>query len=299
MNSICVLLATKNASAYLEEFLYSLLKQDYPISYLLISDDNSNDTTLSIINRVLEGKINYRIISGPDEGSTANFYHLLRTTEDFDFYAFADQDDVWKTHHLSRAVKLMSIEKSIPILTTSQTSFKKFNVPNLHSLKQLDISNLLLNNPTRGCTFVFNKLAKDVFSGANWNGVQFHDWWTAFLCSVFGKVYYFIEPSVVYRVHPDQQIGPQEGLHFLMKKILNFKFSLQESILMCDLAVKKRFFICENTKSKLELWKTLENINFIGRYRVLIRTKPRANSWFKTVFAHFYILFFLNIKNLA
>jgi len=93
----------------LSEQLKSLARQTYSDWTLTLSDDGSTDDTLSIIERFATQVTQpVWILEGPRKGSsTANFCHLVAHApagNEYDLYAFCDQDDVWHYDKLQRAV---------------------------------------------------------------------------------------------------------------------------------------------------------------------------------------------------
>ena len=98
MPRFCVLMATYNGARFLDVQMASLAAQTGVSVDLIVSDDGSSDETLYIVKRwkdqSLIGKILVR--QGPQQGVAENFRSLIiDAPEDYDFYAYSDQDDIW------------------------------------------------------------------------------------------------------------------------------------------------------------------------------------------------------------
>ena len=106
-------MATFNGEKFINKQIKSILNQTYSNFNLAIQDDGSNDTTVSIINKyMLEDK---RIIFFNNDteyhGAFINFQYLSSRFigSNYDFYMFADQDDIWLQEKLRVAIE--EIEK--------------------------------------------------------------------------------------------------------------------------------------------------------------------------------------------
>ena len=81
---VAVLLATHNGELFIKRQLETILHQKDVKIYLFISDDNSNDQTIDIIQSfITDGKSNIDIISTDKKfGSAArNFFHLIKNID--------------------------------------------------------------------------------------------------------------------------------------------------------------------------------------------------------------------------
>ncbi|HFL3236591.1 TPA: glycosyltransferase, partial [Clostridioides difficile] len=115
---VCVMLSTYNGEKYIDEQIESLLAQSQVDLHIHIRDDGSYDGT---VQKVREYAKSYpdqiHVTEGENVGVIGSFFELmLQTSTVYDFYAFCDQDDVWKPYKLSRAVgRLQSRPSDIPL----------------------------------------------------------------------------------------------------------------------------------------------------------------------------------------
>lgn len=85
MRTVAVLLSTYNGEKYLEELIESILKQEKVNVKLFIRDDESSDSTVSIINKYKNENI--KIIQGKNIGPQKSFLELIKVSEKADYYA--------------------------------------------------------------------------------------------------------------------------------------------------------------------------------------------------------------------
>ena len=80
---------------YLKEQLDSILNQEQVDLTLLIRDDGSTDGTVNILKEYENLHGNIKWYSGTNLGCGKSFFQLVLDAPESDYYAFADQDDVW------------------------------------------------------------------------------------------------------------------------------------------------------------------------------------------------------------
>lgn len=214
---VAVLLCTMQAQHFLAEQLNSIATQTHPAWAIWASDDGSNDYTHAILEYYQShwGDDRISIHAGPAEGSTANFLSLTcRADIEADYFAYADQDDVWEADKLERAVAwLKTIPADVPALYGSRTLL--VDARNQHIgysplfERPPSFRNALVQSIAGGNTMVFNRAARELLraAGENVEAVT-HDWWAYMLVSSCGgKVHYDVYPTVRYRQHGGNQFG--------------------------------------------------------------------------------------------
>jgi glycosyltransferase involved in cell wall biosynthesis len=218
---VAVLLCTFNGGRYLAEQVQSILDQTHPAISLYISDDGSQDDTCDIVqtfsSATAQPAIDLR--TGPGRGATSNFLSLICDSDiSADYFAFADQDDVWDADKLSRAIaKLAECDASRPALYCARTrsvtesgSMIGFS-PSFRRMPSF--SNAIVQNIGGGNTMVINRVARDLLCAAGMVDAVSHDWWTYLLVSgAGGRVEFDQTPCLDYRQHPGNQIGANQGV---------------------------------------------------------------------------------------
>lgn len=92
---ISIALATYNGGKYLKEQLDSILKQTIKPNEFIISDDNSNDNTILIIEEFKKkAPFDVILLQNNKKGFNTNFENALKNVTG-DLVFICDQDDVW------------------------------------------------------------------------------------------------------------------------------------------------------------------------------------------------------------
>ncbi len=116
---VLVLMATYNGQTHLAEQLDSILCQTGVEVTLRVSDDCSTDNTFRILETYAAEHSNIEIIyNSENKGVTHNFMELVygAPADEYDFFALADQDDIWHPDKLCAAASHISANTSRPEL---------------------------------------------------------------------------------------------------------------------------------------------------------------------------------------
>lgn len=314
--AICILLATYNGKRFLSEQLDSLLSQSYTSWELFVRDDGSTDGTIQIINRYLAKDTRIHLIPNGEKnsGSCQNFAQLLLlTANDFNYFMFCDQDDVWLPNKIGETYALMrELEElnshSAPILVYTNFTYVYSNLETIQSKKNFEttkvgtikFAHLLAQNPIYGCTMLFNKpLAKII--GHIPMQAENHDYWTALVASAFGKIGYLKTPAILYRQH-NSNISTNYDSSSTAKR---FKRIFLERKNLKD--VEKKLIMATTFRDKYQQKLTKEQQvvleNFLGLFKHKsptafvknIRNGVRRQTLLQTIL--FYVSIFLLRKN--
>lgn len=220
-----VMLSTFNGELYLAEQLESILDQQGIDLQLVIRDDGSTDRTLEILHQYQQlypKKI--VLLTGSNQGVPGSFFELLKLElEDFEYFAFSDQDDVWKNDKLARAVASLSCNsKNQPVMYCSSTTMVDENLNVIKVWpdqpgKGLSMYNALIENVAVGCTMVLNREAMQLIQRHmpdHLSGIIMHDWWIYLSVSSLGKVIFDPVPYILYRQHSSNVLGGQSDSGF-------------------------------------------------------------------------------------
>lgn len=227
MKRVLVYLSTYNGEKYLRPLLDSVLAQEGVAVDLYVRDDGSKDSTLKILSEYAEKSDSIRIEIGGNVGYAKSFWKLFGHENEYDYYAFCDQDDIWLKDKLSRAVELLEREEqSLPLLYTSDVTavnneleiiddrlFKVEGTLNFYQSLQKSI--------VPGCTFVFNREAFAVLR--QYNGyMESHDWAAYCIVTAFGKIIFDNTTHIYYRMHGQNTIGKTSRFNDFAKKLTRF-----------------------------------------------------------------------------
>lgn len=222
--TVKVLLTTYNGINYVEEQIQSILDQENVIVDLEIRDDNSKDNTVKLIQSKFPNiKVNVNI---PSTGSAAkNFFKMLINldfTQNFEYVAFSDQDDIWLPFKLVAAIQKLQNENAdlyCSNLTKWDTNDGGFSLLKKdYPQKKFDF---LFEGGSAGCTYVFTKsLAIELINVietmdlSNWVELS-HDWFVYFFArSRNYKVVIDGNSYIYYRIHNNNVHGHLNQLNF-------------------------------------------------------------------------------------
>ena len=222
---ILILLAAYNGEEYLSEQIQSIQRQTLFNWTLLVRDDGSEDNSKDIIEEFAAKDSRIRLVDDEREGrgTSKNFAALMQVAlaEGADAIFFADQDDIWLPHKLSRQLKsLQEMEEQYspgtPLLCYSDLEVVDEHLHQIHpSFMRYEklrhepdnpIHVLLTQNLVTGCSVVINRALLELATPIP-TGITLHDWWLAICAAACGRIGYIDQPLVQYRQHSRNQIG--------------------------------------------------------------------------------------------
>jgi glycosyltransferase involved in cell wall biosynthesis len=228
---VLILLATYNGERFLSEQLHSIEAQTYKNWALYVSDDQSQDGTTDKLLEFQSRHPDRCTIRQHTRGNSfaQNFMSMVfRCPVEADYYAFCDQDDIWASEKLERALTaLKTIPSGKPVLYCGRTKLVNAeNQPIGYSPKHKkapSFKNALTQNIGGGNTMVFNKSTVDILRKVtDQNSTIAHDWWTYLtVTAVGGSVIYDPIPYVRYRQHKDNAIGHRVSNAKRLARIIN------------------------------------------------------------------------------
>jgi len=215
---VAVLVGYYNGGAFIAEQLKSIVNQSHGAVHVYLCDDGS-ESGFSIDSLCLDRGALSKISVGVrphNIGFTNNFLSALASVSDeFEYFAFSDQDDVWYEDKLEKAIAALEKAPSkTPALYCARTEIADATCE--HTLgysplfdKPPSFANALVQNIGGGNTMVFNKVAKDLILEATQHAsVVSHDWWCyQVVTGAGGHVIYDSEPCLKYRQHDHNLVG--------------------------------------------------------------------------------------------
>ena len=224
---VAIVLAYFNGSRWIEDQLRSIEDQDYPNIDLFILDDASQRAEKEFLARIVDRykRVKSVVYRPRNLGFQMNFLEGLREVKDeYDYYAFSDQDDIWYPNKISRAVEILSANNSDYKLYGSRTEIwcdkKKKSVGFSPLMKKPpSFENSLVQNIMGGNTMVFGHRLKTLLIKINMKPAS-HDWITYQLCTgVGGFVFYDLKPSLMYRQTGCNQVGKNSSICSKFKRL--------------------------------------------------------------------------------
>ena len=220
---VAILLATFNGEAFIQCQIDCILNQKGISPTIYVSDDKSSDNTLSILSRISEIYSDLKIVSKDIRfgSASANFFYLIKsvTIDDYDYIAFADQDDIWDDDKIVSAITEMNFTESdaysSDVIAFWPNTLKKKLV--IKSRSQTGIDHWF-ESPGPGCSQVFSCNSFKIFqnfikqSDFNLEQIDYHDWLVyAFYKHRGFKWHISDNPKMLYVQHPNNYMGANLG----------------------------------------------------------------------------------------
>lgn len=213
-NTLNILMATYNGEKYIAEQIESILTQTYTNFRLIISDDNSTDSTKDIIEKY--SSTDNRIIFNSNKtniGVIKNFEKLINNSRS-EYFMLCDQDDVWYPNKVEKSLEFIMnndvllmysdlhvVNDQLQTISQSYWRMKKIS-----PVKRKPWTTLLVQNVVTGCTIIAKNELKH-FALPFPNIIEMHDSWLALVASIHGEINYIDEPMILYRQHQNNYVG--------------------------------------------------------------------------------------------
>lgn len=288
--SVAILLCTYNGARFLPLQLASYEAQDFPAWRLFVSDDGSQDGTLSLLEAFQKkhGAARVAIRQGPRQGFVANFLSLIcDPAVKSDYYALSDQDDVWEPHKLSRArAFLSSAPGNEPVVYCSRTRLIDEHGVEMrlstYYKRTPHFRNALAQSLASGNTMVFNERLRWLLMQAGSDvSVPSHDWWLYLaITAVGGTILYDSVPTVSYRMHAGNVIGSNDSTR---AKILRARLLWRgrfRSWAEMNVAALQRIegLMTDENKKTFDQFRQFRKQSVLPRVRGLIRSRIYRQS---------------------
>lgn len=217
-----VMLAAYNGMEWISEQVKSILGQEGVTVTLLISVDRSNDGTEQWVTDLAETDPRVKFVAHGERfgGAARNFFRLVKDAplDGFDFFSFADQDDIWLPNKLSHAAKVL-LEKGVDGYSGNVTAFWPDGREALIVKSQPQVEyDYFFEAAGPGCTYVFSRklfTALHQHISLNYSEVQsvtLHDWYCYAFARSNGYQWFIDSGSYMrYRQHANNQVGVNSG----------------------------------------------------------------------------------------
>lgn len=275
-------MSTYNGERYLRQQIESILnQQDISVS-LLVRDDGSVDDTLSILEEYKKkGVLEY--YQGDNLGPARSFMHLLQNAPTSDYYAFADQDDVWLPEKLSVAVNSLKGHEEEPALYFCQTQLVDQDLNKKESVvinPLLTFGETLIYKYVSGCTMVLNNELKNVIGLKQPSYIHMHDAWIYLISQAVDAYAYFDKaPHILYRQHSNNVLGLDNGFIPKWKLRLHHLLHVKNERYNQALALNQCYYdvIKERNKQTLNLFLQGKR-SILKRLRIIFNKNLRCSD---------------------
>lgn len=223
MPKFLVLLAAYNGIDWIAEQVDSILSQRGVSITLLISVDKSVDGTEDWVSALAtrDSRVTYLNFGEKFGGAARNFFRLVHESDlaDFDYFSLSDQDDIWHSDKLIRAVQTINSQR-VDGYSGDVKAFWPNGRERMIVKSQPQASyDFLFEAAGPGCTYVFTrKLFADLQTHltahfAEIQAVTLHDWYFYAFSRANGFRWHIDNaPGMRYRQHASNQVGVNRGL---------------------------------------------------------------------------------------
>lgn len=292
MKKISVAMTVFNGEKYIKQQLLSILNQSVKPDEVVILDDGSTDSTVSIIKNFISQNAlaDWTIEQNKTNlGFIKNFKKSISKTSG-DIILLCDQDDVWRKDKIKEILKVFDLDGVYAVSSSFNVIDENGNITensksNNFGLIDQKISSALTNikaktvmhcNISPGCTSAISRKTADIFASTS-ESLLPHDYELNLIASALGGLYFLNLPLVDYRIHCSNTLGliakPQTRLEIAEEKLEAAKIlaktnSYYESYLR----------VCEKRLTALKERNILKlaKLNLYKEYRLLYSLKERV-----------------------
>lgn len=212
MDNITVLMSTYNGETYLKEQLESIFNQKDVKVKLIVRDDCSTDNTIDLLKRY-KNKCDITIIEGKKNlGPCMSFLQMMCKYNQDEYYALADQDDVWDLDKLKIGIEKIKRFVDRPALYCSNLRVVDNELNfyrNSHASPKTSSNKFssYTENLAVGCTIVYNRALAQLINGRKPERFSMHDDYIYRVSRMFGEFVYDFSPHINYRQHGHNSVG--------------------------------------------------------------------------------------------
>ena len=216
MKRVMVVMSAYNGSKYITQQLDSIFRQKDVDVTCYVRNDGSTDNTLEVLNNLTPPLSATHLIidDGDNVGWEKSFLLALRAAPEADYYAFADQDDIWFDDKLISAVRLLekNAKDGVPMMVhCNKLSVGEDLKPFAHQVRRtprpLNRQNAMVQEYAQGCAIVMNEAARQLVTEHIPKSKIAHDFWCGLLCYLFGEVLYDNTPRFYHISHGSNASG--------------------------------------------------------------------------------------------
>jgi glycosyltransferase involved in cell wall biosynthesis len=219
--NLSIALGTYNGAAYLKEQLASFAAQTRAPDELVISDDQSTDDTLRLIEEfAATARFPVRLsVNESNLGTPKNFEKAISLCRG-DVILLSDQDDFWHRDKLESVERIFAAKPQLSLVFSNaelvdetlkpfaETLFERLGFNRrkqrlVRSGRALDVQ--LRENLVCGCTVAFRANFKELVLPISGDGPLVHDGWIVLLIAAAGEIDFINRPLLKYRQHSAQQ----------------------------------------------------------------------------------------------
>ena len=303
--TILIMMTTYNGEEFLIQQIESICQQSYSNWQLVVRDDGSSDQTLAILNTYAEKDARIQVVQNQTDyhGAYPNFWGLVaycKQLKAYDYYMFADQDDVWDKDKLEVYMDFCS-DKGLnePLLVYGDMRIidgdGQVTSNSLEANLGIAYTNAISTffaHKVHGCNSFFNRclfeLALPLSPEEPEAKYVSHDNYYTKFAALLGQVYYLPRPMMSYRRY-GTNVTSQHAYDFKLKRILKRLTALEELAKDHALTYRQTRATLERMKllpladGQMKLLKTVETILDRGGIYAVKQISKHHIDWGKRV----------------
>ncbi len=214
MKKVTVVMSAYNGSRYIANQLDSIFRQKDVYVTCYVRDDGSKDDTLQVLDSYTPISGNLIVEEGDNVGWERSFLLALKDAPQSEYYAFADQDDIWFEDKLIKGIQALEAHGNLdrPVMYhCNKVSVTEDLKPLPHQVRRtprpLNRQNAMVQEYAQGCSIILNEKARQLVLEYMPKKKIAHDFWCGLLCYLFGDVIYDNEPRFYHISHGNNASG--------------------------------------------------------------------------------------------
>jgi glycosyltransferase involved in cell wall biosynthesis len=225
--NVSIALCTYNGAVYLKEQLESIAAQTRLPDELVITDDQSTDDTLRLIEEfAATAGFPVRVsVNESNLGTAKNFERAISLCRG-DVIVLSDQDNVWHSDNLESFERIFEARPELSLVFSNaelvdemlrldeDTLFERLGFNGrkqrlAKSGRMFDVQ--LREHLVCGCTVAFRANLKELVLPISGDGPFIHDGWIMLLIAAAGEIDFINRPLIKFRQHSAQQCGVEKN----------------------------------------------------------------------------------------
>jgi glycosyltransferase involved in cell wall biosynthesis len=206
---VCIIMATYNGEDYLIDQLESIKNQIGVEVSVLVVDDGSTDSTLSILESYRRNGLIFKIIQTDRVGHSVAFMTGLNQISTEEWVGFSDQDDIWDSTKLINSIKSSTLDEPV-LISGGRTYIDNRGKPVGRSVelrRPPSWRNALVENICYGNTILINRKGIELINGFKGIYPEVFDAWLYLVFALRGRIVYLKDSGTKYRLHESNTIG--------------------------------------------------------------------------------------------
>lgn len=262
LGRVAILMATYEGSQFIQQQVDSILSQTHTDFILYIRDDGSSDAFKQVLLDLVDSRSKIKLIDldGARTGSAAeNFFEMIKSINscEFDYFMFADQDDIWLPDKISKC--LYRLKNGYSGYSSNLTAFLNEDNAVTWSVDKYGIQtkyDYLFQGASAGCTYGISRDLFEIINSAirsfpsvNYKGLS-HDWLIYAIARSHGLGWYMDSNSyIMYRQHDSNVTGRRKGFPRLFDLYNKLTSPWYHNIIVGNLKYLNQNFEVQNIRS--------------------------------------------------